>query len=115
MPLMASVTDPGNLAEHGRVLSGGCANLVLGGPRNIRRGLELLRLVRARGSAGGPEAAVRFLGWPGPRGAVPEVEVARALQEDSVLGRGFLLCRELGLLASRKTDAGKTFEVRRPG
>jgi hypothetical protein len=46
---------------------------------------------------------------------VPEVEVARALQKDSVLGRGFLLCRELGLLASRKTGAGRTFEVRRPG
>ncbi len=101
MPLMASVSDPGNLAERGRVISSGCANVALGGPRNVRKGFELLRLAKARQAAA--PAARKFLVWLRDRSPLPETE----LPTDAFLRRGFLLARELGLLAVRSSPEGR--------
>jgi hypothetical protein len=99
IPLMASVTDPGNLAEHGRMMSSGCANLALGGPRNLRKGVELLRLARAREAAA---PAVRaLLGWLGERKDPSEADLAQALAQNELLRRGWHVARDAGLVALR--------------
>jgi hypothetical protein len=105
MPLMASVSDPGNLAERGRELSSGCANVALAGPRNVRRGVELLRLIRAR-AASEPSARL-FLDWLRERAPAKEADVAEAFAKTPPLYRGFLLAREVGLVAIRSTPEGR--------
>ena len=105
MPLMASVSDPGNLAEHGRQLSAGCANVALGGTRNIRKGVEMLRMSKAR--AASAPAARLFLAWLGERGPTKEADVAEAFANQPDLHRGFQLARELGLVAIRPTPEGR--------
>lgn len=109
MPLMAPM-DPTNLAEHGRTVSSGCANVVLGGPRNIRRGIEQLRLVRAR-TAGVP-ALRSFLKWLHDRGSLAEAELAAAVEEDADRRLGFLLAREIGLLTFSPSADGRRISLR---
>jgi len=105
MPLMASVTDPGNLAERGRELTSGAANVILSGPRNIRAGVELLRLSKARRSA--MPAARDFVAWLAERGPSAERDVEEALEREPGWTLGFALARELGAVAIRRGPEGR--------
>lgn len=81
MPLNAAVNDPGNLAQHGGMLASGCANLILGGPRLIRRGLTQLTLARLRTDPRVLGEARSLLEWVAKNGPVEQgalaVEAAR--------------------------------------
>lgn len=114
MPLMASVSDPANLAEHGSAILRGCSNLLLGGPRNIRKGLELLRAVEAREDSRVESAAVRFLAWLKQEEPVTEEEVAERVGKDAILRQGFTLAHELGFLRRRKDGPQRLLEMKEP-
>jgi hypothetical protein len=112
MPLMASVSDPANLAAHGERVLQGCSNVLLGGPRNIRKGIELLRAVEARADARNESAGVRFLAWLKKEQPVTEEEVAAVVQKDPSLRQGFGLAHELGFLKRRKEGPQRLLEMK---
>jgi hypothetical protein len=114
MPLMASVSDPGNLAEHGSMLLRGCSNFLLGGPRNIRKGIELLRAADARAESKVESAAIRFLAWLKEEEPVTEEEVADRIKKDPSLKQGFTLSHELGFLRRRKDGPQRLLEMKEP-
>jgi hypothetical protein len=114
MPLMASVSDPGDLAEHGPVLLRGCTHILFGGSRNIRTGIELLRATEARGDTKVESAAVRFLAWLKDEEPVTEEEVADQMKKDPSLRQGFTLAHELGLLRRRKEGPQRLLEMKEP-
>lgn len=112
MPLMASVSDPANLAAHGEKVLGGCANVILGGPRNIRAGIEQLRAVRAKSDPRVESAAVRFLAWLKEKQPVTEEEVAETLRKDPSLARGVALAHELRFITRRKEGPQRLIEMK---
>ena len=114
MPLMASISDPANLIEHGSMLSQGCANVILGGPRNIRKGIEQLRAAERRSDPQVESAAVRFLAWLKEKQPVTEEEVAEAVRKDPSLQKGFALAHELGFLRRRKDGPQRLLEFKEP-
>lgn len=111
MPLMADVTDPENLAALERAQRTGCANVVLAGPRHVRKGIELLLLIRRR--RGAPPGASAFAAWLAEAGPTPEAALHAFLNERPELAPGFLLASELGLLSVRRTEQGRVYS-RRP-
>lgn len=112
MPLMASVSDPANLAAHGEMVLRGCSNVILGGPRNIRKGFEQLRAVQAKSDPRVESAAVRFLAWLKEEQPVTEEEVAAAVRKDPTLQKGFSLAAELGFLHRRKEGPQRLLEMK---
>ena len=114
MPLMASVSDTANLTEHGAMMLRGCSNILLGGPRNIRRGIELLKAAEARGDPKVESAAVRFLAWLKGAQPVTEGEVAERVQKDPTLRPGFTLAQELGFLRRRREGPQGLLEMKEP-
>jgi len=114
MPMMAAVSDPANLAAQGGALLQGCTNLILGGPRNIRKGLELLREVEAKSDSAVESAAVRFLAWLKKAQPVTEEEVAEQVAKDPSLKPGFALASELGFLRRRKEGPQRLLEMKEP-
>jgi hypothetical protein len=114
MPMMASVSDPANLAEHGGMLLRGCSNVILGGPRNIRKGIEQLRAVQAKSDPKVESAAVRFLAWLKKEQPVTEEEVAGLVGKDPSLRQGFSLASELGFLRRRKEGPQRLLEMKEP-
>jgi len=114
MPLMASVSDPANLVEHGAAILRGCSNVLLGGPRNIRKGLELRRATDAREDQKVESAAVRFLAWLKAEEPVTEEEVAELVKKDPSLRQGFTLAHELGFLRRRKEGPQRLLEMKEP-
>lgn len=114
MPLMATVSDPANLAEHGSMMVRGCSNLILGGPRNVRKGIELLKAVAAREDQKVESAAVRFLAWLKAEAPVTEEEVADRMKQDPSLRPGFTLAHELGFLRRRKDGPQRLLEMKEP-
>ncbi len=114
MPLMANVSDPANLAAHGERVAAGCVNVLLGGPRNIRRGLEQLKAAKARADAKVVSSASLFLDWLKRKGAVTEEEVAAIVAKETAWRKGFALAGELGFLARRKEGPQRLLEVKEP-
>ncbi len=112
VPAMASVTDPHNWVTRGGQIANGCSNLVLGGPRNIRRGIERLRLVRRRSLPANVNAAAEFLAWLSEHAPVGETELAEALRRRPVLAPGYALAGELGFLARKTVDGRKTLGLK---
>jgi hypothetical protein len=101
MPLMTTMSDPHNLAERGRVLSNGFANLILGGPRSIRKGLAILRWNSERSRPRTIQSAERFMTWLGSR-VVPETEVKARLEAHPDEAEGLDLAREVEVLTRRR-------------
>lgn len=112
MPAMASVTDPSNLAARGRAISSGFANVVLGGPRNIRKALEKLALIRRRSRPPVVDAADAFVDWLGKNGPADDPAVREILGERPEWRSGLLLAGELGLLSTRKADGVSRLALR---
>ena len=112
MPLMATVSDPANLAAHGEKVLSGCSNLVLGGPRNIRKGLEQLKAAKAREDAKVVSSASLFLDWLKRKGSVTEEEVAGIVAREPAWCRGFSLASELGFLTRRKDGPQRLLELK---
>jgi hypothetical protein len=112
MPLMANVSDPANLAGQSERVLAGCSNVVLGGPRNIRKGLEQLRAARAREDSKLVSAASLFLDWVKRKGAVTEEEVAAIVAKEAAWRRGFSLASELGFLTRRKEGPQRLLQVK---
>lgn len=115
MPLMANVSDPANLAAHGEKVSAGCVNVLLGGPRNIRKGLEQLKAAKARENAKVVTSASLFLDWLKRKGSVTEEEVAGIVAKEPAWRRGFSLASELGFLTRRKDGPQRLLQVKEAG
>lgn len=101
MPLMTNMSDPHNLAERGRVLSNGFANLILGGPRSIRKGMAILRWNSVRSRPRTVQAAERFMAWLGSR-VVTEPEIKARLEAHPDEAEGLALAREVEVLTRRR-------------
>ena len=112
MPLMANVSDPSNLVSHGERMLSGCANVVLGGPRNIRKGLEQIQAAKAREDAKVVSATSLFLDWLQRKGAVTEEEVAAIVAKETGWNKGFALAGELGFLTRRKQGPQRLLELK---
>lgn len=115
MPLMANVTDPANLAAHGDKVAAGCVNVLLGGPRNIRKGLEQLKTAKAREDAKIISSASMFLDWLQRKGSVTEEEVAAIVAKEAAWKMGFALASELGFLTRRKEGPQRLLELKGTG
>lgn len=97
MPLTASVTDPGNLVAQGGMLVSGCTNLILGGPRSIRRGITQLSLARLRTDPRVLGEAESLVAWVARNGPVEQ----NALAEEAARRRwlaGLALVMDLNAL-----------------
>lgn len=112
MPLMAAVSDPANLAAQGGMIASGCANVILGGPRNIRKGMEQLRSVRAKEEPAVESAAVRFLAWLKEHEPVTEQDVLALVAKDPSLRKGFALAGELRFLSRRRDGPQRLLEMK---
>ena len=104
MPLMTNLSDPHNVAERGRSLSNGFANLILGGPRSIQRGLSILRHSSDRSDSRTVQSAERFLAWLGSRD-VPESEINARLADVPDEAEGLALAREVELVTRRRIQS----------
>lgn len=109
MPRMASVSDPGNVAMQFQVMANGCSNVALGGPRNIREGIERLLLARRRTTPAVLASAAAFLEWLEREGEAGEARIAEMLAGRSDLGAGYALARELALIRLMRTEKGEVF------
>lgn len=96
----------------GERMLAGCANIALGGPRNIRKGLEQLQAARAREDAKVVGAASLFLDWLQRKDAVTEEEVAAIVAKEAAWNRGFALAGELGFLTRRKQGPQRLLELK---
>ena len=114
MPVMTTVDDAANLAVQGEVMLRGCSNVILAGPRNIRKGIEQLRAVEAKSDERVESAAVRFLAWLKKEQPVTEEEVAALVGKDASLRQGFSLASELGFLRRRKEGPQRLLEMKEP-
>ena len=112
MPLMANVTDPDNLAALERAQRVGCANVVLGGPRNVRKGIDLRLRIRRRRDAKVRASAVAFATWLAGEGPLSEAALEFHMKERPDRVTGFLLVSDLGLLSVKRTGAGKLYAWR---
>lgn len=110
MPLMADLSDPSTLEARGEQVVGGFTNAILAGPRNIRKGVELLKLMRARRAS--LDAAVVVDAWMAGMGRVAEREIEDWLTTKPELARGFLLLNEIGWFVRKRTGEGRFFEIR---
>ena len=86
MPLNASVSDPQNLAAHGGMLTSACANIVLGGPRQIRRGMTKLALARLRSDSRVLGESEMLLAWVAKEGPVEQSALAEEAGRHRWLG-----------------------------
>lgn len=112
MPAMASATDPHNWAARGAQLANGCSNLVLGGFRNIRKGVERLVLARRRSRPENVNAANEFLGWLSEHAPVDPRDLEAHLTRRPVLVAGYALAVELGFIGGKLVDGRKFIELR---
>ncbi len=111
MPLTANVSDPENLAEHGGMMTSGCATVVLGGPRQVRRGLSRLALARLRTDSRVLGEAGALLTWVRATGPVEQGLLAAEAARQRWLG-GLALVMELGALRWALEDGVKRAVVR---
>jgi hypothetical protein len=112
MPLMTNLSDPGNLAERGRAISSGFANLILGGPRSIARALARRRGIALRSQRRIVSSAERFVSWLGARGVVPEEEVKAHLDAHPDQAEGLALARDLEVVTRRRNPVEFHYSVR---
>ncbi len=112
MPLMANVSDPANLVSHGERMLSGCASVILGGPRNIRKGLEQMKAAKSREDAKVVTAASLFLDWLQRKGSVTEEEVTSIVAKEPAWKKGFALAGELGFLTRRKQGPQRLLELK---
>ncbi|HZL73208.1 MAG TPA: hypothetical protein VFC86_12170 [Planctomycetota bacterium] len=112
MPLMTNLSDPHNMAERGRALSSGFANLILGGPRSIGRALAQRRMIADRSKRRTVSAAERFTAWLASRGVVPESEVQAHLEAHPDQAEGLALARELEVVTRRRNPVEFHYTVR---
>ncbi len=114
MPLMAGVTDPGNLAAQGGMLVSGCTNLILGGPRSIRRGITQLALARLRTDPRVLGEAESLVAWVARNGPVEQKALAEEAARRRWLG-GLALVMDLNALRWSLQDGVKRAVVRDAG
>ncbi len=107
-----TIHDVVDIATQGEVMARGCANVILAGPRNIRRGIELLRAVEAKSEPKVESAAVRFLAWLKQAQPQTEEEVTAQLTKDPSLCQGFALASELGFVRRRQEGPQRLFEMK---
>lgn len=107
VPLMASVTDPRNWDEHGERVSAGCSTLALGGARNIRKGVELLTVVRRRSRPDLLGGAAEAGEWLADHGPLAEEEIP------THLSIGFALADDLGRIGRRVEEGRKLVHAKR--
>lgn len=112
MPLMTNMSDPHNWAMRGSAIANGCGNLVLGGPRNIRKGIEALRLIRVRSNKKTIDGAMELLSRIERAGSTEENELHETLAAEPRLRSGYLLADQLGFLARRLVDGKKIVSLR---
>jgi hypothetical protein len=112
MPLMTNMSDPNNLAERGRAISSGFANLILGGPRSIARAMALRRQIADRSSRRSVSSAERFLVWLSGKGVVAEADVKAHLAANPDQAEGLRLARELEVVTRRRIQADFHYHVR---
>lgn len=93
-----------------RVLVPGCVNVVLGGPRNVRKGVDKLLLVRGRSAC--VVETLEFTGWLANRGAVPEGKLEGELAEHPRLRAGRVVAADLDLLVWKPGEEGKEVSLR---
>jgi len=108
MPLMTNMSDPGNWAERGKVISSGCSNIVLAGPRHIRKGLGKLLLAKRRSDPRILEGVVAFVGWLAESGSVVPDEADAILAANSRWKPGAQLASGIGLICSVRDVDGRT-------
>ncbi|MBI2930776.1 MAG: hypothetical protein HYY16_03925 [Planctomycetes bacterium] len=111
MPLMTNMSDPENWAMRGKVAANGCANLVLGGPRNIRKGIELIILARRRARPENLSSALLFLKWLRERQPLAEKDVNAHLSNEPRHVPGFMVADELGLISRKWQGQEKILQV----
>src|SRR5262245_36440235 len=111
MPLMTTLSDPRNLAERGRAISSGFANLILGGPRSIARAMAVRRRIAERSSRRAVSSAERFLVWLSGQGVVPEADVKAHLAANPDQAEGLRLARELEVVTRRRIQAEFHYHV----
>ena len=112
MPLMTNMSDPSNLGKRGMEIANGCGNVILGGPRNIRKGAELLLFVRARSSRQSLDAAHQFLEWLANREPLPDRDMEKELGPHPILASGYFIADNLDFLVRRKENDGKVIDLR---
>jgi hypothetical protein len=108
-PLMTSATDPGNWAMAVRVRINALANVLLGGPRKVREGVELFAGVRARARPETQLAVLVLLNWLERQGKATEADMTTYLSRSGTRTDGFVLARDLGLLLDEPTGEGVLF------
>lgn len=94
-----------------RVALNALGNLLLGGARNVREAIDHLMLARRRSSRLTQVAAMAVIQWLEPRGKATGSEMVDYLSRREKRFDGFLLARELGLIAEEKTSEGLVYRV----
>lgn len=112
MPLMTRVTDPINMAERGRAISNGFANLILSGPRSMVAALGERKRVAHRSRRQNVSSAEAFVAWLSPRGPLPEADVKEHLEAHPQQVAGFALARQIGVVARFRNPVDFHYRVR---
>lgn len=106
------IIDPANLAAQSEKVAIGCFNVILGGPRNIRMGMEQFQAVRAKSDERVESAGVRFLAWLKTNQPITEEELQDLLRKDPSLSKGVALAVELGFVTRRKEGPQRLIEMK---
>jgi len=98
--------------ENVQYVAGRVLRIVLGGPRNLREGLELLQLVRARSHEDVLGAGTLFLQWLRQKGRTLEADLESTLGANPRLRLGYTLDTDLGLLEWTTIEGKRGVDVR---
>ncbi len=111
MPLGTLVSDPENIEARTGVFASGCANFLLGGPRQLRRGWGSLARARFLRDSANVGTAVLFVEWAGGRATIPEGELASDLAKRPDLAAGLAFLQEVHLARFRRDGAERVLEL----
>jgi hypothetical protein len=109
---MTNMSDASNIAQRGRAISSGFANLILGGPRSIARALAQRRGIALRSQRRTVSSAERFVTWLGSKGVVPEEDVKAHLDAHPDQVEGLALARELEVVTRRRNPVEFHYSLR---
>jgi hypothetical protein len=104
--------EASDFLENLRYAGGKALHLLLGGPRNIRKGIDLRKLILARSEEEPVGAGTLFLQWLRQRGRTPKAELEAAIAANPRLSLGYTLTTELGLLEWKTVEGRKVVDIR---
>lgn len=111
MPLGTLVSDPENIQARTGVFASGCANFLLGGPRQLRRGWAALARVRVLRDSASVGAALVFVEWAGTREPMLETEVLAQVAKRPDLAAGWEFLKEVRLARFRRDGVNRVLEL----